>query len=579
MFQNPVQTTTGATSAGTVVPSASTSNLQAIQSLASGAAKITSLLFKPEDKTAAVQNDVAGLHQKYQQVLDHKGVSAAERWLSQEYSTKVAAYKTSAEKDAFTGSFKTMFGASPLEEERDRELALLEQKQKAELTRRTELTTTGREVVLGLGLNPDDVGEDKLIEYGEKAAAVQRSMAFKAQELSIAQQQGQLDTQQAKKTTDLLADGYLSMVNLNLDVGLQELSTKIQSDPAKAESLKTEYITRLAYLESRADADIQKSIRDQGGDPSNLDPSVVSSYKNRLKATRDFLNSQHILDKRKIQTDLFKQDAIVALRDADPVAYNAITLAPESAALFSANIQAGLSKAGAPESAKNTAKVLAEMVHGPATARVNNNSTSPAVYKVVGSVFDTADKMGADVKEQYRDFGAELVSKSLLESISPMKAVRSQANSNTGVYEAVKILKNRDFSSEEIQAIRTKVEDNGISLEDAMQGRLRTFINESLLPSLKATVFSDLERTPYSVQFKDGLVRLDVRANEELKPTPFRGLTNMSYRTRLKQMERVLNDEIQLYSKLTGGKPEDLAEVISKALGVSSAIDRLESQP
>ena len=576
MFETRVQTSTNAGSSGTVVPSSSVSNMQAVGTLIQGLTPAVQGMFQAPSQDNEVKNLVNSRIQDYQRVKDEKGTAAAERWMSKKFQEDLSTLNSTG-KSIYKDSFKSTFGESPIKSERDRELALIEQQEKEALEERDAFIDSGRLVVIGLGLNPDEVGDDDLVRYGEKRAADQAALELKSKQLAVRSQQATLDATDAQKATDMIQTTIRLGLSTDLDIGMQELTKTVQNDPARAESLKADYISRLSLQIARAETDYMKAVQEAGGDPRLVPQSSIEGYKNELKASRDFLNSEHIKSRTATQVAIAQNDAILSLRAQDPVAYGVVTLAPQAASVFGNVIKSALSTGEQRDSTDSTMRVLSESVTGPAQARVRHGSTTSAPYKVLASAFDTAAKMNPDVREEYVTKGAEMVSTALLESMSPLKAVRAQANSSTGMHEAIKVMRARNISDDEVQAIRVAVEDNGISLEDAMQGRLRTFIQESLLPSLRAPALSDAQDVPYTVQVQGSALRLEPKLSQERPSSEFAGIAsavgNRQYRQRLKQMERVLNDEIQVYSKLTGGSAEELNLVIQQALGIRQGIE------
>ena len=588
-FTNPIQTSTSAGAAGTVVPSSSSANLEAAGSLIQGAAKVASLLFQPQDTSNEVKNLVNTRLEEYSRVKEEKGAAAAERFLGRKFQEDLSGLGSAA-KEVYKDSFKSSFGDSPIKTERDRELALIEQQAKEELEERDTFIDKGRQIVLSLGMNPDEVGEDRLVRYGEQRAAQEQALDFQSKQIAVQQQRFSLGEQQfnadqvrTKRNTELAGSAILMDLSSKIDVGLSELSQAVQNDPAKAESLKTEYISRLAFQQARAATEIKKAVQEAGGDPSLLPPSVITSYENELKAARDYLNSEHIKTRLQANEDIAKLDAMATLRKNDPVAYNIVTLVPQASSTFASLIQSGLTSGAAQDSTNATVQVLADMTTGPATARSKLGSDTPVPYRIIGEAMDTASKMGEDVRQEYVTRGAEMVSTALMESISPSKKIRSQANSNTGMHEAIKIMKNKDFSPEDISAIRSAVQEDGMELETVMQERMRTFIGESLLPSLRPPAVSGVDDVPYKAELRNGVLRLEPVGNTERSSSEFESISNAvgnrAYRDRLKKMERVLNDEIQVYTKLTGGSAEELARVIEAALGIERQVQEISEQP
>ena len=582
MFENPIQTSTNAGSSGTAVPSAGTSNLQAVGSILQAATPVLQQMFEAPDQTNQIKNLVNTRLGDYQRIRDEKGTAAAERWMSKRFQEDLSTLG-GAGKSVYKDAFKSSFGDSPVKTERERELALIEQQEKESLAERDAFIDSGRLVVLGLGLNPDEVGDDDLVRYGEQRAADAAALEMKSKQLAVQSQQATLNATEAQKATDMVQTSIRLALSTDLDIGMQELTKAVQNDPAKAEVLKADYVSRLSLQIARAETEYMRAVQDAGGDPRLVPQSTIEGYKNELKATRDFLNSAHIKSRTDIQVAVAKNDAILSLRAQDPVAYGVVTLAPQAASIFGNVIQSALTQGDQIDSRDSTMRVLAESVTGPAQARVRHGSTNPAPYRVLASAFDTAAKMNEDVREEYVTKGAEMVSTALLESMSPLKSVRTQANSSTGMHEAIKIMRSKNFSDQEVQAIRSAVEDNGISLEDAMQGRLRTFIQECLLPSLRAPALADTETVPYTVSTQGKMLRLEPKTEQERSSSEFAGIAsavgNRQYRQRLKQMERVLNDEIEVYSKLTGGSVQDLNLVIQSALGIKQDIEDLSQAP
>lgn len=581
MFETRVQTSTNAGSSGTVVPSSSASNLQAVGTLLQAAAPAVGAMFQEPDQSNQVKNLVNDRLGKYQQIKDEKGAAYAERWMSKAFQEDLAGLG-SAGKEVYKQSFKSSFGDSPVKAERERELAVLEQQEKEAARERDEFIDAGRQVVLSLGLNPDEVGEDRLVQYGERRAADTAALELKSKQLAVQSQQATLSASEAKRSTELITTGIRLSLSTDLDIGLQELSRAVQDDPAKAEALKTEYISRLSLQIARADTEYMRAVQEAGGDPRLVPPSSIEAYKNELKATRDYLNSEHIKSRTDTQIAIAQNDALLTLKRTDPLAFTIMTAAPQAASAFSGVIEASLSGGAQFDSQESTMRVLSETSQGPAQARVKYGSTSPVPYRVIGSAFDTAAGMAPDVRQEYVTKGAEIVSNALLESMSVNKKVRAEANSNTGMHEAIKVMRNKNFSDEEVQAIRTAVEDNGLTLEDAMQGRLRTFIQESLLPSLRPPALGDTEDAPYSVSIQGNRLRLEPRTEQQRSSSEFAGIAsavgNRQYRQRLKQMERVLNDEIEVYTKLTGGTVDELNLVLQAALGIRQGVQEIDSQ-
>jgi len=68
--------------------------------------------------------------------------------------------------------------------------------------------------------------------------------------------------------------------------------------------------------------------------------------------------------------------------------------------------------------------------------------------------------------------------------------------------------------------------------------------------------------------------------DQERSPSEFSAVAsavgNSDYRQRLKKMEIALNDELIVYSKLTGGDIEDLLPVINAGLGIRQAIEEIQ---
>ena len=159
--------------------------------------------------------------------------------------------------------------------------------------------------------------------------------------------------------------------------------------------------------------------------------------------------------------------------------------------------EVSVASSGAQEADRNntTIQAVTDMwSSSPAQARLSAGSNSTTPYLTVGSVFASVYKMDASVQDEYNTKGGEIVAAALMDNISPNRKVRENAHNSTGMHRAIQNMKNQKFIPESIQAIRSAVEDNGMHLEDVMQGRLSTFLTETLVTSLRSPQLSDASK-------------------------------------------------------------------------------------
>ena len=555
-FTTPIQTTAQGASSTPAAPSAATSNMQALSSLASSLAPVVGSLFQPEDKTNEIQGSVNKLATQYQSVKSERGGAAAERWLATQYTSNLSGLN-SAGKSVFQDSFKTTFGESPIKADRDAEIELLEQKAKAEQENNIKLSQTGALVVTSIGQDPSEFTEEQLIRYGRKQDAEQMRLSAEAQRLANRSQVNSLNQSESVQTATLAAD------------------------PAKAEALKAQYNSNISYQITRGRAAFDEAVTAAGGNPAYVPNSYYERYLNRLKSTRDFINSEHIKTRNSTREAIQESDAMQLLREKDPTAYNMSIWAPNLMTSMESALKVASSGAQAADSTNSTIQAVTDMwSSSPAQARLSAGSNSTTPYLTVGNVFDYVYKMDASVQDEYNTKGGEIVAAAFMDSISPNRKVRENANNSTGMHRAIQTMKNQNFTPESIQAIRTAVEDNGMPLEDVMQGRLSTFLTETLVPSLRPPQLSDASKLPYSVSVKGSRIRIEPVTDQERSPSEFSAVAsavgNSDYRQRLKKMEIALNDELIVYSKLTGGDIEDLLPVINAGLGIRQAIEEIQ---
>lgn len=579
-FTTPIQTTAQGASSTPAAPSASTSNMQAISSLASSLAPVVGSLFQPEDKTNEIQGQVNKLATQYQSVKSERGGAAAERWLATQYTSNLSGLN-SAGKSVFQDSFKTTFGESPIKSDRDAEIKLLEQKAQAEQENKIKLSQTGALVVTSIGQDPSEFTEEQLIRYGRKQDAEQMRLSAEAQRLANRSQDNSLNQSESVQTATLAAQSAIGTLGVAVDAGVEHLALNIQSDPAKAEALKSQYNSNISYQITRGRAAFDEAVTAAGGNPADVPNSYYERYLNRLKSTRDFINSEHIKTRNATREAIQASDAMQLLRDRNPTAYNLSLWAPNLMPNIETALKTASSGAQAADSTNSTIQAVTDMwSSSPAQARLSAGSNSTTPYLTVGSVFDYVYKMDASVQDEYNTKGGEIVAAALMDSISPNRKVRENANNSTGMHRAIQTMKNHNFTPESIQAIRTAVEDNGMPLEDVMQGRLSTFLTETLVPSLRPPQLSDASKLPYSVSVKGSRLRLEPVTDQERSPSEFSAVAsavgNSDYRQRLKKMEIALNDELIVYSKLTGGDIEDLLPVINAGLGIRQAIEEIQ---
>ena len=580
-FTTPIQTTAQGASSTPAAPSAATSNMQAISSLASSLAPVIGSLFQPEDKTNEIQGSVNKLATQYQTVKSERGGQAAERWLATQYTSNLSGLNA-AGKEVFQDSFKTTFGESPIKSDRDAEIELLEQKAKAEQENNIKLSQTGALVVTSIGQDPSEFTEEQLIRYGRKQDAEQMRLSAEAQRLANRSQINSLNQSESVQTSTLAAQAAIGTLGVAVDAGVEHLALSIQADPAKAEALKAKYNSSISYQITRGRAAFDEAVTAAGGNPSDVPNSYYDRYLNRLKSTRDFINSEHIKTANATREAIQESDAMQLLREKDPTAYNMSIWAPNLMTSMESALNVASSGAQAADSTNATIQAVTDMwSSSPAQARLSAGSNSTTPYLTVGNVFDYVYKMDASVQDEYNTKGGQVVAAALMDSISPNRKVRENANNSTGMHRAIQTMKNQNFTPESIQAIRTAVEDNGMPLEDVMQGRLSTFLTETLVPSLRPPQLSDASKVPYSVSVKGSRLRIEPVTDQERSPSEFSAVAsavgNSDYRQRLKKMEIALNDELIVYSKLTGGDIEDLLPVINAGLGIRQAIDDVET--
>lgn len=566
-FQNPIKTSTSAPSGGTVVPDVSTTRGDSIATIATVAAAGYKMFQANEAEAAqtAVQDRALSLIREYNVIREEKGAAAAERIVNTKYLDEMQGM-SQAGRELFQTTFKDNFGDAPSKALRSRDDAVLDQEAKAQAEQQRQLMEVGRLMYTGAGVDPETISPEQLARAGETYNAKVANIELQAKQTSLQAAKMGVTANERTLTSQKAFGNFAAQLETMVGEGVTELNRQIKQDPTQAPELQAKQLAELSRLETTLRNEAGGFLRSVGGDISDIRDAEIAGLQNYIKGTKDLILSNHVTEMNQARFAQFESGVQVELMKQHP----------EIAGLMVGSKFSGL-QVTLPEYQQVGRQVADGMLLGPSSPTITDENARKTAQKVIGDSLSVANGFNEDTRPEYVQKSADMVIDNLLDAQSPRGTVRKNALGKNGIRHMLEQIAVNDVTPEAMSALEDRAAQEGTSVTDMMQVYVSGFITDTLLPSLDAPAGLDTQGVPYTAEFDNGLIRLNSQPRTGQSTSEFAGVANafynQNYRRRLKQMEKELNTTIRAYTKMTGGNPSDLSEVILQALRVSQEIE------
>lgn len=532
---------------------------EAAKGLALGAGILEDLSRPPSresimDSEKAAGRDLAIKRQaRFEEVAKTSGREVAWQRLQEEYASDILG-RSIHFSSGYDNVLEDRLGSprTSFEEEQDRAL------EDAANKRRLDLTNKASENIAAAGADVSLYSPDQLYAWGEMLAGRDAQVTREIQQAALDTANYSADVRKRKVVSTAEFANVRNRTDNNLRIVMQDVYKKIELQPELTLQYRTDAVKNLRLQRNQVQRDLEVSLNQAGGS--------VDDVADRMKEIDSLFTVAELIVTDKIGFDLttdqvnrLSVDQVLDyVTDPDSSEFAKINLLASHLRLSPADInKAVLGKS----IQKVQAEVTSSAVGGAAWVSKSRSllpSTRKELYSNLGKSYVLAATGDDPVLQQQA--AASLVA-NLQEAIfSPPSIARIATSAGSLPSMLGEVAKSKP-NTQANQAILEAADAEGMTPEDLWIESATQLTRTQFAPELEK--LDSLYRDRMTIQFTGQKFKVGIKQNTSLGSSGY-GLSarELSFISAGNKMEKVLNDWVLSYAKVTGADPADVGKAI-----------------